>query len=139
MTQMITVVIESLIAKYLKALSSSEQTTRIGFALAFGAMPKFMLEGRVQEVVSCLVTASRLTKKEEKWVESRRCAIKALTRWSYMFLLRNNKMILSVVVDLVVVALLTVALVIIDLVIVDLVIIELVELCCYVNFGFGSC
>ena len=47
-------------------------------------------------------------------------------------------------VDLVVVALLTVALVIIDLVIVDmvivdLVIIELVELCCYVNFGFGSC
>jgi len=73
-------------AKYLEGLTSKTQTTRIGFALAFGAMPKFMLEGRVQEVMSSLVEASRLTEKEEKWVESRRSAVKALTRWSYLFL-----------------------------------------------------
>ncbi|KAK2172898.1 hypothetical protein NP493_921g01087 [Ridgeia piscesae] len=70
---------EHLMAKYLEGLTSKTQTTRIGFALAFGAMPKFMLEGRVQEVMSSLVEASRLTEKEEKWVESRRSAVKALT------------------------------------------------------------
>ncbi|KAI0230132.1 Tubulin-specific chaperone D [Lamellibrachia satsuma] len=38
-----------------------------------------MLEGRVQEVIYSLVAASCLTVKEQKWVESRCAAIKALT------------------------------------------------------------
>ena len=51
----------------------------MGYSLALGALPKFMLSGKLRAVLSGLIAASEITKKEEKWAEGRRDALKAIT------------------------------------------------------------
>ena len=51
----------------------------MGFALALGALPKFMLAGKFKPVITGLIQTSQLGE-EQKMAESRRDAVKALTR-----------------------------------------------------------
>jgi len=67
--------------KYLKELESNVESTRCGFALALGAMPRFMLASRLGLVISGLVSATSVAKKQQAFAESRRDAVKALTRY----------------------------------------------------------
>ena len=53
----------------------------MGYSLAVGALPNFMLAGKLRAVMSALISASQITKKEEAWAEARRDALKALTRY----------------------------------------------------------
>ena len=53
----------------------------MGYSLAVGALPKFMLSGKLRAVMSGLISATEITKKEETWAEARRDALKALTRY----------------------------------------------------------
>lgn len=41
---------EELIRQYLADLQSPEETARCGFSLALGALPRFLLKGRLQQV-----------------------------------------------------------------------------------------
>ena len=61
-------------------LTSSIETTRMGFALALGAVPNCMLKGMAKNVLAALTSACALTKKDEKMAEARRDAVKAITR-----------------------------------------------------------
>lgn len=53
----------------------------MGYCQALGALPKFMICGKFQVILEALITASQITKKEEKWAQARRDAIKAITRY----------------------------------------------------------
>ncbi|XP_064617512.1 tubulin-specific chaperone D-like [Liolophura sinensis] len=70
---------EKIIEKYLMQLRSTVETTRRGYALAIGALPKFMLEGKLKPVLASLIQTATVTVKQEKWAESRRDALKAIT------------------------------------------------------------
>lgn len=50
----------------------------MGHALALGSLPKFMLQGHLEKVVSSLVKSTIITHETLKWAESRRDATKAL-------------------------------------------------------------
>lgn len=52
----------------------------MGYSLALGYLPLFMLEGRLCQVLGGLLAASYMREKEEKMAEARRDAIKALAR-----------------------------------------------------------
>ncbi|CAH1175633.1 unnamed protein product [Phaedon cochleariae] len=60
-------------------LSHSNEHTRMGFGLALGCLPKFVLLGNFDEVVSALMEASKITPNTAKWAESRRDSVKALS------------------------------------------------------------
>lgn len=52
---------------------------RQGHSLALGALPKFMLAGKLRPVLGGLIQATQISEKEDKWAEARRDALKALT------------------------------------------------------------
>lgn len=70
---------EWVVRKYTQELKSNLETTRKGFSLALGALPKFFLQGQLEVVFTSLFEAAEIKEKEKKWVEARRDAIKAIT------------------------------------------------------------
>ncbi|XP_036125871.1 tubulin-specific chaperone D isoform X1 [Molossus molossus] len=68
-----------LVGKYLAELQSPEEMTRCGFAMALGALPGFLLRGRLQQVLAGL-RAITLSSEDVSFVESRRDALKAISR-----------------------------------------------------------
>lgn len=68
-----------LISKYISELDSKIEKTRCGYALALGALPKFMSSTRLMSILSGLIKAATILRKQEAFVESRRDAIKAIT------------------------------------------------------------
>ncbi|XP_006812079.1 tubulin-specific chaperone D-like [Saccoglossus kowalevskii] len=71
---------DKVISKYLSELKSKEETSKMGFALALGSLPKFMVAGKFTEVMSGLVQATHINQQDAaKMVEARRDAVKALT------------------------------------------------------------
>nr|XP_022315849.1 tubulin-specific chaperone D-like [Crassostrea virginica] len=71
---------EWVVNKYIQELKSNVETTRKGFSLALGALPKFFLQGQVEVILKSLFEAAEITEKEKKWVEARRDAIQAITK-----------------------------------------------------------
>ncbi|KAK6617706.1 hypothetical protein RUM44_005294 [Polyplax serrata] len=67
-----------LIAKYINELLCWNQTARLGYAMAIGDLPKFMILGKVNELISALLESLKITEYTLKWAESRRDSIKAL-------------------------------------------------------------
>ncbi|XP_014252404.1 tubulin-specific chaperone D [Cimex lectularius] len=68
-----------IVRSYTEKLEANDEILRVGHALALGSLPKFMLHGLVDYVVNKLMKCSLITPNTEKWVESRKFAIKAMT------------------------------------------------------------
>ena len=51
---------------------------RMGFSLALGALPSFMIKGRLQSILQTLIKATEITRKEAAWAKSRRDALRAI-------------------------------------------------------------
>jgi len=69
---------DKLLAQYYSMLKGNENH-RKGFALAFGSLDIALFEGRYDEVILNLIQCTKSTQGTEKWAESRRDAVKALT------------------------------------------------------------
>ncbi|XP_022185409.2 tubulin-specific chaperone D [Nilaparvata lugens] len=68
-----------MVDKYTKQLANSVQVVRMGYALALGSLPAFMLKGCLKSVILGLVECTKITELSAKWAESRRDAIRSLT------------------------------------------------------------
>lgn len=70
---------KKIIQHFLSQLKASLEPPRMGFSLALGALPLFMLHGCLREVTTGLMAATQIKEKEEKMAEARRDAVKALS------------------------------------------------------------
>lgn len=64
----------------MKELENPVEKSRSGYALALGSLPEFLLSGNLMFVLHALVKAATIQPKQEALVESRRDAVKAVTR-----------------------------------------------------------
>ncbi|XP_053425237.1 tubulin-specific chaperone D [Nycticebus coucang] len=69
-----------LVEQYLAELRSPEEMTRCGFSSALGALPGFLLKGRLQQVLEGLAAVTRASPEDLSFAESRRDAVKAIAR-----------------------------------------------------------
>lgn len=70
-----------LLSRYTSELSNPLHFARMGFALALGALPKPLLQGRLSQVLDKLVEGVKnIAGCEPKYAEARRDAVRALTR-----------------------------------------------------------
>ncbi|KAL1132701.1 hypothetical protein AAG570_010653 [Ranatra chinensis] len=69
----------SIVKQYTEKLKTNDETARIGHALALGSLSPLMLLGNMNVVINCLIDCATTSITTEKWVESRRTAIKALS------------------------------------------------------------
>lgn len=60
-------------------LSITNQIARMGHALAIGALPKFMLQPNLELIIVSLIESTLITPVSQKWAESRRDSVRALT------------------------------------------------------------
>nr|XP_014348904.1 PREDICTED: tubulin-specific chaperone D [Latimeria chalumnae] len=67
-----------LVEQYTAELQNTEEMTRCGFALALGALPKFMLNGKLQQILEGLRKVTCITPKDVSFVQARRDALKAI-------------------------------------------------------------
>ncbi|XP_014442175.1 tubulin-specific chaperone D [Tupaia chinensis] len=74
------VVQESLLERYLAELRSPEEMTRCGFSSALGALPGFLLRGRVRQVLAGLRAVTHTSPEDVSFAESRRDGLKAIAR-----------------------------------------------------------
>ncbi|XP_058024468.1 tubulin-specific chaperone D [Ahaetulla prasina] len=68
-----------LLVQYISALQSHEEMIRCGFSLALGALPKFLLKGKLQEVLDALKKATSVSG-GVSFAESRRDGLKAVAK-----------------------------------------------------------
>ncbi|KAM5305967.1 tubulin-specific chaperone D isoform 2-T2 [Glossophaga mutica] len=71
---------EGLVTRCLAELQSPEEMTRCGFSLALGALPGFLLRGRLQQVLAGLGAVTHISPENVSFAESRRDALKAIAR-----------------------------------------------------------
>ncbi|XP_036079783.1 tubulin-specific chaperone D isoform X8 [Rousettus aegyptiacus] len=69
-----------LVRQCLAELRSLEETTRCGFSLALGALPAPMLKGMLQQVLTGLGAVTHISPEDVSFAESRRDALKAISR-----------------------------------------------------------
>ncbi|CAJ0933370.1 unnamed protein product [Ranitomeya imitator] len=69
-----------MIGHYTAQLHSVEEMTRCGFSLSLGALPKFMLRRRLQQVLDGLRKVTTISGKDVGFAESRRDALKAMSQ-----------------------------------------------------------
>lgn len=69
---------QAVVSFYTGKLKAVSKATRMGFCLAIGSLPAFMLQGRVSSVIQALIGCTEITESTAKWAESRRDAVKAL-------------------------------------------------------------
>uniref|UniRef100_A0A8V1AI94 Tubulin-specific chaperone D n=1 Tax=Gallus gallus TaxID=9031 RepID=A0A8V1AI94_CHICK len=67
-----------LVTQYISELQSTEQMIRCGFSLALGALPRFLLKGRLQQVLEGLRKVTLITPRDVSFAESRRDALIAI-------------------------------------------------------------
>lgn len=65
----------------MKELENATEKIRSGYALALGALPQFFISGNLIVILRGLVKAATIVPKQEAFVESRRDAVKAITRY----------------------------------------------------------
>ncbi|XP_041362453.1 tubulin-specific chaperone D-like [Gigantopelta aegis] len=70
---------DDLLKKYLNELKSNMKTSRQGYSLALGSLPKFMLHGQLEKVLTGLIQAATISESYVSWAETRRDALKAIT------------------------------------------------------------
>lgn len=72
---------DDLVSKYVKELENASEKIRSGYALALGALPKFLVSGNLMVILRALIKGATIVPKQEAFVESRRDAVKAITRY----------------------------------------------------------
>ncbi|KAL1505707.1 hypothetical protein ABEB36_005211 [Hypothenemus hampei] len=71
---------ENIVKSYVSdLLMEIKQPSRMGNALALGSLPKFILLKNINYIINALISACKITVTTEKWAESRRDCVKALT------------------------------------------------------------
>ncbi|KAM9296416.1 tubulin-specific chaperone D [Gastrophryne carolinensis] len=70
---------DDLLQYYIGQLQSSEEMTRCGFSLALGALPRFMLRSKLQQVLEGLRKVTSISGKDVGFAEARRDALKAIS------------------------------------------------------------
>ncbi|KAJ8961404.1 hypothetical protein NQ318_014649 [Aromia moschata] len=72
--------VNELVSEYVsELLSTTNQVNRMGHALALGVLPKFILQPNLDYIIVSLIESTIITPVSQKWAESRRDAVKALT------------------------------------------------------------
>ncbi|XP_013921307.1 PREDICTED: tubulin-specific chaperone D, partial [Thamnophis sirtalis] len=70
---------QDLLVQYISGLQRHEEMIRCGFSLALGALPKFLLKGKLQEVLDALKKATSISG-GVSFAESRRDGLKAVAQ-----------------------------------------------------------
>lgn len=65
----------------MKELENASEKIRSGYALALGALPEFLVSGNLMIILRALFKGATIVPKQEAFVESRRDAVKAITRY----------------------------------------------------------
>ncbi|EHB09375.1 Tubulin-specific chaperone D [Heterocephalus glaber] len=71
---------EVLIPRYLVELQSPEEMVRCGFASALGALPAFLLRGRLRQVLEGLSAVTRISPQDVGFTEARKDSLRAIAR-----------------------------------------------------------
>ncbi|XP_053149234.1 tubulin-specific chaperone D [Hemicordylus capensis] len=71
---------DELVKQYISDLQSSEEMIQCGFSLALGALPRFLLKGRLQEVLEGLKRVSCISPRHVSFAESRKDGLKAIAK-----------------------------------------------------------
>ncbi|NXJ70314.1 TBCD protein, partial [Rostratula benghalensis] len=71
---------EELVTQYVSELQNTEEMIRCGFSRALGALPRFLLKGRLQQVLEGLKEVTVITPAYVSFAESRRDALIAIAK-----------------------------------------------------------
>ncbi|KAJ6660421.1 hypothetical protein lerEdw1_017845, partial [Lerista edwardsae] len=71
---------DNLVKQYISDLQSPEEMVRCGFSLALGALPEFLLKGKLQEILEGLKRVAGISPKYVGFAESRCDALKAVAK-----------------------------------------------------------
>ncbi|KAJ7404418.1 hypothetical protein WISP_145684 [Willisornis vidua] len=71
---------DELVTQYVSELQNTEEMVRCGFSRALGALPRFLLKGRLQQVLEGLRKVTLITPEDVSFAESRRDALIAIAK-----------------------------------------------------------
>ncbi|XP_054834782.1 tubulin-specific chaperone D [Eublepharis macularius] len=71
---------DELVKQYISDLQSPNEMIRCGFSLALGALPRFLLKGKLQEILEGLKKVTCVSSKDVSFAESRRDGLKAIAK-----------------------------------------------------------
>ncbi|XP_041434665.1 tubulin-specific chaperone D-like isoform X2 [Xenopus laevis] len=71
---------EDLVKQFTSELQSDEEMVRCGFSLALGALPQFLLKGKLQQVLDGLRRVTCISGKNDGFAKSRRDALRAIAQ-----------------------------------------------------------
>uniref|UniRef100_A0A8C3QS78 Tubulin-specific chaperone D n=1 Tax=Cyanoderma ruficeps TaxID=181631 RepID=A0A8C3QS78_9PASS len=71
---------DELVTQYVSELQNSEEMIRCGFSRALGALPRFLLKGRLQQVLEGLKKVTVISPEDVSFAESRRDALIAIAK-----------------------------------------------------------
>ncbi|XP_034075522.1 tubulin-specific chaperone D [Gymnodraco acuticeps] len=69
-----------LVSQYIEGLKSPQMLICCGSALALGCLPRFMIHGKVKQILEGLLQMCTVSQNEEKYTEARRDAVKAISQ-----------------------------------------------------------
>uniref|UniRef100_A0A8C3CCW2 Tubulin-specific chaperone D n=1 Tax=Cairina moschata TaxID=8855 RepID=A0A8C3CCW2_CAIMO len=71
---------DELVTRYISGLQNTEEMIRCGFSLALGALPRFLLKGRLQQVLEGLKKATIISPEDVSFAQARRDALIAIAK-----------------------------------------------------------
>ncbi|NWT72432.1 TBCD protein, partial [Prunella himalayana] len=71
---------EELVTQYVSELQNTEEMIRCGFSRALGALPRFLLKGRLQQVLEGLKKVTIISPEDVSFAEARRDALIAIAK-----------------------------------------------------------
>ncbi|NWV07754.1 TBCD protein, partial [Ptilonorhynchus violaceus] len=71
---------DELVTQYVSELQNAEEMIRCGFSRALGALPRFLLKGRLQQVLNGLKKVTLISPEDVSFAESRRDALIAIAK-----------------------------------------------------------
>ncbi|XP_039937370.1 tubulin-specific chaperone D isoform X2 [Hirundo rustica] len=71
---------DELVTQYVSELQNAEEMIRCGFSRALGALPRFLLKGRLQQVLEGLKKVTVISPEDVSFAESRRDALIAIAK-----------------------------------------------------------
>uniref|UniRef100_A0A8C0E9T8 Tubulin-specific chaperone D n=1 Tax=Bubo bubo TaxID=30461 RepID=A0A8C0E9T8_BUBBB len=72
--------VDELVTQYVSELRNTEEMIRCGFSRALGALPRFLLKGRLQQVLEGLKKVTLISPADVSFAESRRDALIAIAK-----------------------------------------------------------
>ncbi|XP_062448054.1 tubulin-specific chaperone D isoform X2 [Rhea pennata] len=71
---------DKLVTQYISELQNTDQMIRCGFSLALGSLPRFLLKGRLQQVLEGLKKVTVISHADTSFAEARRDALIAIAK-----------------------------------------------------------